>query len=259
MCRVFAGAEKREHQPADHADGFCGHGQCCCAINRVESFNTSPSRLMLGGTHAVAEAVAVRRMKAENAKLLSKVKELMETNSELYKTLDHNGIKIETPNDGLSGSKPQHIELCVVFADVRGFTSLTHEVEPAELMQTLQSIFLPMHRLVYESGGIVDKHLGDGLMALFGLSGRGGTRAATVAATERIVAATSEVISGLSLHLTNSGEFGVAYGEVVMGMMGSERRSELAGLVTGNPRRDFKFTKAAIQSERGAAIASSIG
>ena len=38
-------------------------------------------------------------------------------------------------------------------------------------LSVLQSLFATMHEVIYAHGGIVDKHLGDGLMAVFGLSG----------------------------------------------------------------------------------------
>ena len=43
--------------------------------------------------------------------------------------------------------------------------------EPKAVLAVLQSLFATMHEIVYAHGGIVDKHLGDGLMAVFGLSG----------------------------------------------------------------------------------------
>ena len=44
--------------------------------------------------------------------------------------------------------------------------------EPKVVLAVLQSLFATMHEVVYAHGGIVDKHLGDGLMAVFGLSGK---------------------------------------------------------------------------------------
>ena len=47
--------------------------------------------------------------------------------------------------------------------------------EPKAVLVVLQSLFATMHEIIYAHGGIVDKHLGDGLMAVFGLSGTGGS------------------------------------------------------------------------------------
>ena len=54
-----------------------------------------------------------------------------------------------------------------------------------------------MHEVIYAHGGIVDKHLGDGLMAVFGLSGEGSGAGASMRALQQLVQATSNVLAGL--------------------------------------------------------------
>ena len=79
-------------------------------------------------------------------------------------------------------SEPRKIELAVLFADVRGFTKLSSSTGAREVISVLQRLFQPIHQIIYDSGGIVDKHLGDGLMAVFGLSGGGGSDQAALGA-----------------------------------------------------------------------------
>lgn len=59
-------------------------------------------------------------------------------------------------------------EVTVLFADVRGFTSLTEGMEPQEVIGLLNQCMERMSSAVEEEGGVVDKYVGDELMAIFG-------------------------------------------------------------------------------------------
>lgn len=56
----------------------------------------------------------------------------------------------------------------VLFADVVGFTSLAERLDAEELHEHLQALWQPLDRVVFDHGGQIDKHMGDGLMALWG-------------------------------------------------------------------------------------------
>jgi adenylate cyclase len=58
--------------------------------------------------------------------------------------------------------------VCVLFLDIRGFSSMAAERTPAEVMDYLNELFAPMITLVNQHGGFVNKFLGDGFMAVFG-------------------------------------------------------------------------------------------
>ncbi|GAB5490367.1 MAG: adenylate/guanylate cyclase domain-containing protein [Phototrophicaceae bacterium] len=55
----------------------------------------------------------------------------------------------------------------VLFADLQGFTSLSEDTEPQNLLQLLNSYHTFMVDFILKYGGTVDKFLGDGLMALY--------------------------------------------------------------------------------------------
>lgn len=59
-------------------------------------------------------------------------------------------------------------ELTLLFADARGFTSLSETLEPEELTGMLDRYLEAMTEEVFDQGGTLDKYLGDGLMAFFG-------------------------------------------------------------------------------------------
>lgn len=58
--------------------------------------------------------------------------------------------------------------VCVMFFDIRGFSRMAAERTPAEVMGYLNTLFTPLIAIVNQHGGIVNKFLGDGFMAIFG-------------------------------------------------------------------------------------------
>ena len=59
-------------------------------------------------------------------------------------------------------------EVTVLFADIRGFTSLTEGMEPQEVIGLLNECMERLSDAVEREGGVVDKFVGDELMAVFG-------------------------------------------------------------------------------------------
>jgi class 3 adenylate cyclase/CHASE2 domain-containing sensor protein len=66
---------------------------------------------------------------------------------------------------GLSG---QQAEVCVLFSDVRDFTTLSENMPPGVVTTVLQRYFDSMVHAVHRYDGTVDKFIGDGMMVLFG-------------------------------------------------------------------------------------------
>jgi adenylate cyclase len=60
-------------------------------------------------------------------------------------------------------------EVAILFADLRGFTALSEDRLPYDVVFLLNRYFTAMGRAVEEAGGRVDKFIGDGVMALFGI------------------------------------------------------------------------------------------
>jgi adenylate cyclase len=60
-------------------------------------------------------------------------------------------------------------EIAILFADLRGFTALSERKLPYDLVFLLNRYFAAMGHAVEEAGGRIDKFIGDGVMALFGL------------------------------------------------------------------------------------------
>lgn len=63
----------------------------------------------------------------------------------------------------------KEVEIAVLFADLRGFTRLSEAKLPYDTVFLLNRYFEAMGREIEAAGGRVDKFIGDGIMALFGL------------------------------------------------------------------------------------------
>ena len=57
----------------------------------------------------------------------------------------------------------------VLFADIRGFTTISERSTPEQVAEMLNEYFQAMTDVIYQHDGTVDKYIGDAIMALFGL------------------------------------------------------------------------------------------
>jgi len=59
-------------------------------------------------------------------------------------------------------------KVSIMFADIRGFTTLSERMEPEKVVEILNNYFTHVTDIIFDHGGTLDKYLGDGVMALFG-------------------------------------------------------------------------------------------
>jgi len=115
----------------------------------------------------------------------------------------------------------------VVLADLSGFTALSEQLDAEEVTDILNRCFDVLESVVVTHGGIIEKYLGDGVVALFGFTP---TRAAPAADAARAALALQAAVksmredgrlpSELGVHI------GVATGPVTAAVIGGEARRE---------------------------------
>ena len=64
--------------------------------------------------------------------------------------------------------EPKKTEITVMFSDIRGFTSISENLDAQDLALFLNQYFSDMTRLVFENQGTLDKYIGDAVMAFWG-------------------------------------------------------------------------------------------
>lgn len=114
-----------------------------------------------------------------------------------------------------------------LFADVRGFTAMTEGMEPQRVIALLNEFMEVASDAVDAEGGVVDKYVGDEIMAVFGAPvSRGGDTDRAVRAALRIRAAVGELNAGRAARGEAPIRVGVGInaGPAVAGNMGSPGR-----------------------------------
>lgn len=117
----------------------------------------------------------------------------------------------------------QEREVTVLFADLRDFTALSEEKLPFDVVFLLNRYFASMGHAIEAAGGRVDKFIGDGVMALFGLEGspEAGARAALRAA-RNMATELERLNKGLEHELSQPLRIGIGLhrGPAIVGEMG---------------------------------------
>ena len=129
------------------------------------------------------------------------------------------------------GGKEQTVT--VMFTDVRSFTTMAEALGPRETVSLLNEYFTEMVDVIFQHGGILDKYIGDGMMALFGAPfvSPGDADNALAAADQMMVR-----LVGLNTRRGMAGQppldigIGFATGAGVIGNIGSVRRMEYTAI-----------------------------
>ncbi|MAS94342.1 MAG: hypothetical protein CMO55_14180 [Verrucomicrobiales bacterium] len=114
-------------------------------------------------------------------------------------------------------------EVSVLFCDIRGFTELTEQMHPSEVIDLLNEHMTAMTKVVREHYGVVDKFVGDEVMAVFGGLKSYGNDAELAASCALEMIRVREQLNHKTERPIEIG-IGVATGEVVAGCMGSTDR-----------------------------------
>lgn len=123
----------------------------------------------------------------------------------------------------------QKADVTVMFGDIRNFTQFSNSHTPAEVAKNLNDFFDRADAAIAEHGGVLNKFLGDGYLAIFGLFGTDGDpRIDATLAAFKIIEATNAPLSAKGMGV------GIAlnHGEVIAGEIGAQGRCEFT--VIGN-------------------------
>lgn len=119
------------------------------------------------------------------------------------------------------GGEIKHVT--VLFCDIRGFTDLSEILPPTELIALLNEHMGAMAEIVRHHGGVIDKFIGDEIMAVFGALRTRGDEPAQAVACARAMMQEREQRNARQTYPLPIG-IGLATGEVVAGCLGSHER-----------------------------------
>ncbi|HNV68695.1 MAG TPA: adenylate/guanylate cyclase domain-containing protein, partial [Candidatus Ozemobacteraceae bacterium] len=134
------------------------------------------------------------------------------------------------PRDDVLKGHRQHV--CVLFIDIRGFTTYSESRPPNQIVDFLNRYFESLTEIIMRHNGVVDKFLGDGLMAFFNAPiPRPSFLEDAVAAVLEI----RETLAARKIRTTDDAfdlKVGMALhtGDAVIGNIGSERKMEFTAI-----------------------------
>jgi len=126
----------------------------------------------------------------------------------------------------------------VMFSDLRGFSRISEEKQPDELLQFLNEHFEATTEIILAHGGTLLSYMGDGLLAVFGAP-------LPLERQEEMAILAAKNMVGDALQRRVRIGVGIATGEAVMGDLGTTRRREytVIGDVVNTAARLEKLTK----------------
>jgi len=171
---------------------------------------------------------------ASTARYVTTGRELRQTRGVLERYVAPQLVKYVMSNSGaMNGDKR---ELTILISDVRNFTTMTEKSDPMELIALLDDYLAAMTEIIFKYNGIVDKFIGDGILAYWGAFTPDHNHAeeAAKAALEMI-----EKVKELNEHWAKQGKgpiaigIGVNTGTVIFGNIGRGKKIEFT--VIGDP------------------------
>jgi class 3 adenylate cyclase len=135
---------------------------------------------------------------------------------------------IDRPTLAVEG---QRRVMTVLFCDIKGFTSASEGMTPQGLVKVMNSYFSAMSAPIRNGGGIIDKYIGDAIMAYWGppfTEDADQARLASMAALDMLERVASlraefpELLGVRSLPISFDIRIGIATGDALVGSIGSE-------------------------------------
>jgi len=122
-------------------------------------------------------------------------------------------------------------DLVILVSDIRSFTSLTENYQAEKLVQGLNRYFSDMVEIIHVEDGVVDKFIGDGILAVFGLTDEKAAAGQAIRTALKMIerCEANQDSYGIPVRIG----IGIHSGEVIAGNIGSEERLEYT--VIGDP------------------------
>jgi CheY-like chemotaxis protein len=208
--------------------GFADINSIISGINQagIFSYLTKPvDALELRGK--VDKAIQKYDVTHNNNRLVRAIEQVQKENQKLKSRLaNHIGSDEKDKDNPVLGIAS---DIAILNGDIRNFTKFSLDRSASEVIEVLQKIFQFLHEHIYEHGGIVDKHMGDGIIAVFGLKSDSSIDTA-LACVQKIVQSYPEFIKTLKLDSKSELKLGLglAHGDVSVTKLTVDNRDEIS-------------------------------
>lgn len=131
-----------------------------------------------------------------------------------------------------AAQRPQRRELSVMFADVRGFSTYSENLDPEKLIQIINGYFTEAVNAITHFEGLTDKFMGDAVMALYNtpLNPQEDHAERAIRTAWQIRASMAEYLAALPEERRLHFGFGIHTGEAVVGNVGSALRKDYSAI-----------------------------
>ncbi len=192
----------------------------------VEGLDNIVRCIALGAEDYLPKPVNQTLLKARLSSCLEK-KRLRDEQRELLRRFATSEVaeELETTGFAIGGSR---VHASVLFCDIRGFTSMTKDLPPEEIIDFLNLYYTLMFEAITSHGGIVTLMIGDGLMAVFGAPQPiENTAQSAVLAAQDMIRLIEDFNRGHVAQLPSDVNIGIgiATGEVIAGYAGTDQRA----------------------------------
>jgi adenylate cyclase len=178
-------------------------------------------RAQITGRDEIAELATALNEMVQGLQERDRVKEIF--GRYLTKDISERVLKGEV---GLGGERRR---VTILLSDIRDFTSMSERMAPEEVVSFLNDYFSEMVDAVFEHGGVLDKFIGDGMLAVFGSlddEPDHGRRAVQAALRMKVILAKLNEERAVAGRPPISIGIGIHTDDVIVGNIGSRRRLE---------------------------------
>lgn len=215
-------------QALSTSNGLANHNQSNSAqevtMSNGDSFSVSVAPVYSAESSLIGRVAVIQDITA--------IKELERQKQERLRGVFRRYVSPQVVEEILAGGgnfgEPVEREVVVLFADIRGYTTLTEGLPPRILVeQVLNRYLTAMTEVMYHYGGTIDKFMGDGVIGVFGVPI---ARHDDIPRSLKAAIAMQQSFERLrygwreGLNLDIGMGVGIGYGPAVVGNVGSDQR-----------------------------------